>query len=76
MRYGLFAAALQSLPICVAAIDWMEPHRVVVKVAVRAVVKRVLRAKGIQPSDFVQFILYFMSQAEALFSDLLNAIAA
>ncbi len=57
-------------------VDWTEPHREDVKAAVRAAVRRVLRAKGVQPADFDQFIVYIMSQAEALFADWPNATAA
>ena len=57
-------------------VDWTEPHREDVKAAVRAAVKRVLRAKGVQPDDFEQFVAHIMSQAEALFADWPAAIAA
>ena len=57
-------------------VDWTEPHREDVKAAVRAAVKRILRAKGVQLDDFEQFVAHIMSQAEALFADWPAAIAA
>lgn len=49
-------------------VDWTEPHRADVKAGVRAAVKRVLRAKGVKPDDFDQFVGFIMSQAEALYA--------
>ena len=49
-------------------VDWTEPHREDVKAAVRAVVKRVLRSRGVKPGDFDPFVTSIMAQAEALYS--------
>lgn len=50
-------------------VDWTEPHREDVMASVRAAVKRVLRAKGVQPEDFDRFVQKIMEQAEAVFRD-------
>jgi hypothetical protein len=39
-------------------------------------VKRVLRARGVKPDDFDQFVSYIMAQAEALLADWPVTIAA
>lgn len=50
-------------------VDWTEPHREDVKAAVRAAVKRVLRARGVQPEHLEDLAGRLMEQAEALYSD-------
>ena len=57
-------------------VDWTEPHREDVKAAMRTAVKRILRAKGVKPDDFEQFVAHIMTQAEASFADWPAAIAA
>jgi len=54
-------------------VDWIHPHREDIKAGVRAAVKRVLRAKGVKPTDFNVFISYIMKQAEVLYADWPNA---
>jgi type I restriction enzyme R subunit len=50
-------------------VDWTEPHREDVKAAVRAMVKRVLRNKGVKAEDLDPFFDAIMAQAEAIYAD-------
>lgn len=50
-------------------VDWTEPHRDDVKAAVRAAVRRVLRARDVNAEHFEPLIAVIMAQAEALYTD-------
>ena len=50
-------------------VDWTEPHRMDVKAAVQAAVKRTLRRRGVRAEDFAPFLTYILTQAEALYAD-------
>ncbi len=50
-------------------VDWTEPHRDDVKAAVRAAVRKVLRARDVRAEDLEPFVATVMAQAEALYAD-------
>ena len=50
-------------------VDWTEPHRDDVKAAVRAAVRRVLRAREVKAEDLEPFMAAVMAQAEALYAN-------
>lgn len=50
-------------------VDWTEPHRDDVKAAVRAAVRRVLRARKVKAEDLELFMAAVMAQAEALYAN-------
>ena len=50
-------------------VDWTKPHRENIKAEVRALVKRVLRRKGIKAEQFDFILNRVMEQAEALYED-------
>jgi hypothetical protein len=50
-------------------VDWTEPHRDDVKAAVRAAVRRVLRARDVKADDLEPLMTALMAQAEALYAD-------
>ena len=50
-------------------VDWTEPHRMDVKAAIRAAVKRVLRTRGVRAEDFDYVVDKLMEQAEVLYRD-------
>ena len=50
-------------------VDWTEPHRHIVKAAVRVAVRNVLRRRGVKAQDLEGFVSAVMEQAEASFRD-------
>lgn len=50
-------------------VDWTEPHRDDVKAAIRAAVRKVLRARDVRAEDLEPFVATVMVQAEALYAD-------